>query len=265
MPREGEASDYWLSEGFTDFMTARLLVREGVWGAAEYVEDLNEMLAAYGQSSVRSEPNARVVADFWSNPEVQKLPYQRGRLLALIWDARLRSRGRRFDQTLLEMRSRVRHGEAMHAAELFPFAAQRMGLDPDAEIASHITRGEPIVLPEDVLAACGRIETRQAPRFHRGFDIEATTANSNVIAGVDSALPAYAAGMRDGMVLIRRDAGEIGDADQEIAYVVRDGETERIIRYMPRGHGTFTEQRLVLAQGLAGSALARCLRVLGGG
>ena len=87
---------------------------------------------------------------------------------------------------------------------------------------------------------------------------------NNIIAGVDPGLPAYAAGLRDGMVLIRRDGGEIGNAEIEIAYVVRDGDTERTFRYMPRGRGTFTTQRLELVQNLEGEHLAQCLSAIAG-
>jgi len=66
------------------------------------------------------------------------------------------------------------------------------------------------------------------------------------------------------MVLIRRDGGEIGNADLEIGYVVRDGETERTLRYMPQGNQTFTEQRLVLSENLIDNALGQCLAVIGG-
>jgi predicted metalloprotease with PDZ domain len=100
--------------------------------------------------------------------------------------------------------------------------------------------------------------------FHRGFDIEATQASNNVITGVDATHPAYAAGMRDGMVLIRRDGGEIGNAELEITYVVRDGDTERRLSYMPRDSETFTEQRLVLSEFLIDNALGQCLAVIGG-
>jgi len=36
------------------------------------------------------------------------------------------------------------------------------------------------------------------------------------------------------------------------------------LRYMPRGRGTFTTQRLELAQDLEGERLAQCLRVIAG-
>ena len=67
------------------------------------------------------------------------------------------------------------------------------------------------------------------------------------------------------MVLLRRDGGQIGDAEQEIAYVVHDGGAERTIRYMPRGHGAFTRQRLELAEDLRGARLEQCVAVIGGG
>ncbi|MBL8542413.1 MAG: hypothetical protein JNJ63_01255 [Hyphomonadaceae bacterium] len=263
-PDENEAVQYWLSEGFTDFYTPRLLVRDGLWTPADFAADLNEMLAAYAQSPARAEPNARVVADFWNDQDVQKLPYQRGRLLAMIWDARLRASGRDFDDVVLAMRQRARNDTQHRAVETFPETAAALGLDAGSDLARFVEAGEPIVLPEDVVAPCGRVETRLLAPFHRGFDIAATQANNNVISGVDPALPAYEAGLRNGMVLVRRAAGEIGNAELEIAYVVRDGEAERTIRYMPRGHGQLQQQRLVLAEDLAGETLAQCVRVLGG-
>jgi predicted metalloprotease with PDZ domain len=260
-----EARDYWLSEGFTDFYTGRMLVREGVWTPQQFATDLNDMLRVYAQSPVRTEPNARIVADFWNDQAVQKLPYQRGRLLAMIWDGRLRANGGSFDQIVRDMRARARAAEApTTAADLFAAASAHAGLNPNAELAANIEAGALIALPEDLFAPCGRITAREVANFHRGFDIEATQANNDIIAGVDPSLPAYAAGARNGMTLIRRDAGEIGNAELEIAYVMRDGETERTFRYMPRGHGTFTLQELILADDLTGDRLAQCISVIGG-
>lgn len=263
LPDDDQALQYWLSEGFTEFYTARLMVRGGQWTAQQYASDLNEALRAYAQSPVRTAANAQVLANFWTDRDTQKLPYQRGRFLAMIWDARLRAGGHSLDEVVHDMRERARNG-ARYAVENFSASAPSFGLDPAADIARYVEQGAALLLPEDVLAPCGRIVTRDAPSFHRGFDVAATQANSNIIAGVDPALPAYAAGMRDGMTLVRRDGGEIGNAEVEIAYVVRDGETERTFRYLPRGHGTYSVQSLQLTENLAGDELAQCLRVMGG-
>lgn len=265
MPRENEAEMYWLSEGFTDFYTGRILVREGVWTPAEFAADLNQMLRAYAQSPVKTEPNSRILADFWNSQPVQQLPYQRGRLLATLWDGRLRAAGGHdLDDVVLAMRDRASAGDESVITDALPAAAERFGLDLSADVDRFALRGEAIVLPEDTFAPCGRVVTDQVVAFHRGFDIEATTANNNIVTGTDPSLPAYAAGVRDGMVLIRREGGEIGDSSQEIGYVMRDGDTERTFRYMPRGHGAFAQQQLVLADDLEGERLSQCLRALAG-
>jgi predicted metalloprotease with PDZ domain len=222
------------------------------------------MLRAYAQSPVRAAPNARILADFWNDGDVQQLPYQRGRLLATLWDQRLRQQGRDLDDVILEMRDRARAGDPLDAAPMLPIVTQRFGVDISNDLAAFAEQGAIVLLPENVFAPCGRIVTRELAPFHRGFDIEATTANGNVITGVDPDLPAYAAGVRDGMVLIRRVNGEIGDSEREIIYLVRDGETERSFSYMPRGRGTYTLQQLELASDLRDDRLARCVAVLGG-
>lgn len=261
-----EAADYWFSEGFTDFYTGRLMVRGHLWTPTEFATDINQMLMEYAQSPVRTEPNSRVVADFWNDEQVAKLPYQRGRLLATIWDARLRAMPAHHDMNavLLGMRDRARHGSHDHAAPAFIAAMRAEHADVSADVAKYVERGEPILLDADIFAPCGHITTRTIPDFHRGFDITATTANNNVITGVDPTLPAYAAGLRNGMVLLRRDAGTIGNSEEEIAYAVRDGQTERTIRYMPGGHGHIVVQQLVLDTDLDGDKRAQCERVISG-
>lgn len=266
MPETDEAADYWLSEGFTDFYAARLLVQDGAWGPQEFADDLNETLGAYAVSPARAYPNARVTSDFWKDQNIQKLPYQRGRLLAAIWDARLRASGEQdLDDVVQAMRQRATAGSELKAVGLFRKVADQIGLDVDADLRQHIERGVPITLPKDAFAPCGEIVTRQVPNFHRGFDIDATTAKGNVISGTDPDSPAYAAGMRDGMQLIKRASGEIGNAQIEIDYLVMDGDRERHIRYLPRAKGEHSVQMLRIDPGLDAAGQAQCRRVLGGG
>jgi predicted metalloprotease with PDZ domain len=260
-----EAAGYWFSEGFTEFYTGRILVRAGLWGPADFAADFNRTLREYAVSSARTAPNARILADFWRNRDLQQLPYQRGRMLATLWDVRLRAQGRDMDDVVHEMRARAAAGDPLNAAAMFPIVAGHFGLDVSADMAALVEHGGDVQLPADLLAPCGRIESREIALFHRGFDIDATNANNNIIAGVIPSAPAYAAGLRDGMVLLRRDGGEIGNADVEIAYVVRDGDTERTIRYMPRDEGHVTLQQLRLNESLAGEQLAQCVALLGGG
>jgi predicted metalloprotease with PDZ domain len=154
-----EAASYWFSEGFTDFFAPRILVRDRIWGAREFAGDLNAMLRAYAASPERTAPNARIVEARTSDPKVEQLPYQRGRLFATLIDARLRTRGRDLDEVMLEMRRRAPTA-GMYAPALFAAVMADMGLPVDEDIRTYVERGEPIPLPEDSFAPCGTLVTR---------------------------------------------------------------------------------------------------------
>jgi predicted metalloprotease with PDZ domain len=267
-PREA-ASAFWLTEGFADFYGPRGLLRAGLWTPADYAAELNRVLLRNASSPARAVPNSAIVERFWDDADVHQLPYDRGHLLALLLDHRIRTHtdGRAdMDDVLRAQRAtdaRNRQaGARVDAATLFPTVVQReLGMDVTAELARHVERGEPVTLPADLFGTCARVETATQPDFDRGFDLAATNA-TRVITGLDPASPAYAAGLRDGMRLIRRESGEIGNAAVEIVYRVEDAGTERIIRYLPQGKGRITLQRVVLTPDTASE---RCVRLMSGG
>lgn len=263
------ASAFWLTEGFADFYGPRGLLRAGLWTPADYAAELNRVLLRNASSPARAAPNSAIVERFWDDADVRQLPYDRGHLLALLLDHRIRAHtGSRadMDDVLRAQRAadtrNTQAGTRVDAAALFPAIIQReLGMDVTAELARHVERGEPVTLPADLFGTCARVETATQPDFHRGFDLAATNA-TRVITGVDPTSPAYAAGLRDGMRLIRRESGEIGNAAVEIVYRVDDAGTERIIRYLPQGKGRITMQRVVLTPDAASE---RCVRLMSGG
>jgi predicted metalloprotease with PDZ domain len=269
-PESLGAGAAWLTEGWTDFYAGRALLRVGLWTPAEYVAEVNRVLARNGGSPVRAIPNAELVERFWTDPNVHQLPYDRGHLLALLLDHRIRAHtgGRAdMDDVMLAQREyAIRDAQAgarVDAGALFPIVMREsLGLDVAAELARHVERGEPVLLPAEVFGSCAIVETVTQPEFSRGFDLAATEANGLRITGLDPASPAYAAGMREGMRIIRREAGTPGDATVEYAYRVDDGGTERVIRYLPQGKGRVTLQRIQLTP--EGSSEA-CVRLMGGG
>jgi predicted metalloprotease with PDZ domain len=95
-----EATHYWFSEGFTDYLTHRLLLTSGAWTLDDYAAGVNRVIERYLTSPVISAPNVRIVKEFWSNREVGQIPYLRGEMLALRWDAALRRGGATMDAVL---------------------------------------------------------------------------------------------------------------------------------------------------------------------
>jgi predicted metalloprotease with PDZ domain len=265
---ENEALGYWFSEGWTDFYAARVLLRAGVWTPADFVAELNEAILRNASSPARGVVGVEMVERFWTDPAVNKLPYDRGRLLALLLDYRVRraSAGdKNMDDVLRQMRAATeQHGDAVPVSAPERFVASMrdvFGVDVAEDLARHIDRAEPVVLPADVFGACATVETITRPEFSRGFDIEATSRAGNLITGLDPASPAYAAGLREGMRILQRVSGSIGDSSVELVYRMDDGGTERIIRYLPQGRATITFQRVTLAPG---ADTAECARVMSG-
>jgi len=268
-----EATDYWFSEGFTDFLAYRVLLRSGVWSLEDFRDELNRTLVAYGGSSARTAPNGKILTDFWKDYAVQKLAYQRGMLLAMTWDERLRrATGGRYDlddvlaaQAKLAREAKAK-GAVPPAPKLFEQAwASLGGPSLAADLDAKVERGEAVLLPADLYGDCARIETAQKPVFDRGFDGDATIKAGRVIVGARPGSAAYAAGLRDGMKYLGREAGTPGDSSVDYVIAVEDQGVRRAIRYRPAGREQITVQSLVLREGLDASARAVCARRLSGG
>lgn len=259
LPEQDEALGYWLGEGFTDFYAPHLLLRAGLWSLPEYVDNLNRTLQRNGTSPARNATAADVLQRFWTDQAVRKLPYDRGHLLAhlLAYRVRQATDGRTGLHDVLRLQLARAHrnaaeGRRISAVTLFPaIFREATGLDITSDLARYLESGQPIVLPADLFGGCYTVATVTQPEFHRGFDLDATERAGGVLTGVDPGSPAHAAGMRDGMRLIRREAGTLGDSSVEIAYRVQDGDRERVIGYMPQGTGQITLQRVLPVPDLA--------------
>lgn len=263
-----EARDYWFSEGFTDFYATRALLRSGVWSLAEVAAAYNEVLNRYGVSSARNLSADAVMKAPWKDYEVKQSPYERGRLLATIWDHEIRraSSGRTSLDDVLR-RQRVlasRAGHAPAAALFFEALAEvAPGIDARSDVERHVIRGETIVLPSDVFGGCLTVGDVTVPAFDMGFDVQ-KSGETGVITGVDPTGAAYAAGLRDGMKRIAREGGRNGDSRVEASYRVAgpDG-VERVIRWRPEGRALATFQQVAVPD-LTPERRAACTAMLSG-
>lgn len=246
---ETEARDYWLSEGFTDFYARRLMLRTGLWTPEQFIESWNDALRAYAASPFRAATNAAVAQAFWTDEDAQEQPYQRGALLAALWDRRLRtaSGGREtLDTVLRAQRDYARAADAL--PPLVPTFRRMMrdhGVDIAPDVARYLDAGAPVDLPADAFGPCVRVETMEQPVFERGWDVRATRAAGNVIKGLDHDSNAYRAGLRDGMHLLRRVSGRTGDSSVDYVVEVRDGDAVRTIGFRPEGSVRLRVQRIV--------------------
>ncbi len=238
---EDEARRYWFSEGFTNFLTHRLLLKAGAFDLARYGQSLNkETVAKLATSPVATVDNNRVVADFFKSEEVGKLPYLRGELLALRWDAMLRKAGKpslaRILQGLMlkreEMVARETSGtSSTGAVPRLVAALQAQGIDAQRDIDQFIERGTPIPLAADMLGPCFQGTPTRINRFELGFDMGASQAAMKVV-GLMTNSAAAKAGVQEGDPL-RGFSVHMGSTSEEASVsVLRDGKVETI-RFLP--------------------------------
>ncbi len=73
---------YWFKEGFASYYGRLLLLRARLISLDEYVNQFNQVLRQYFTSPVRYEKNERLVKEFWSDEDLNKLPFLRGDIFA---------------------------------------------------------------------------------------------------------------------------------------------------------------------------------------
>jgi predicted metalloprotease with PDZ domain len=79
----------WFFEGFTDYLASITAFKADCIQLDEYIEDLNEAIKKIYTSPFSSINNPTLKLLFWQSPQVEIIPYIRGRLLALIWDYKI--------------------------------------------------------------------------------------------------------------------------------------------------------------------------------
>lgn len=200
-----EGAAYWFSEGFTDFYTRRLLRRAGIWSDAEWLESLNESVAAYDRNPERLAPNQRIVDEFWSDRDIGALPYRRGDLLALALDTRIRERSggsASLDDLMRSLHDRAARGEAHPTPdEFYDLVASYAGEEFASAFRGCAENGDEIPLPEEIAEPALFLTTGEVRESDDGFDI-ASSREAGTIVGVRKRTGAYEAGLRDGQRLV---------------------------------------------------------------
>ncbi len=253
-PARDDDLEAWLNEGFTEAYTARILLGAGLWTPAQFVADWNHSLVRYGASPARDQPNTRILADRHRDQDIEWLPYDRGRILAALWDRKLRdsTRGRvGLDEVMraqvLQASANDAKGSVVSAEVLLPRVAKQVsGVDLGADIARYVDRGELPLLSADTFGPCVRVIEVTRPVFDHGFDFVATLKAHGHLTGLESGGPADRAGLREGQRL-HFDEVYSNDSSVALSYGVdaADG-TRHTVSYRPEGAGRVTIQQLEL-------------------
>ncbi|WP_197425217.1 hypothetical protein [Caulobacter sp. CCH5-E12] len=248
--RSAGATDYWFSEGFTDFYARRLLHRGRLIGPQGFLDLWNEMLRTYDLSPARTMTGPEAAKAFWTDPGAERLAYQRGALLAAIWDHRLRAQGSSLDVVMQRQAGAAGERPDAPLMELFLAEMKAEGVDADADIQRFIEAGTPLEPLPDVFAPCADLEVKRTPSFDLGFTPIMNGEGQMVVTNLRPDSAAYMAGLREKMVVIRKVSGTNGVADLPYNLEVRaaDGRTATV-SFVPAGTGTVAYRQFVLRAG----------------
>jgi predicted metalloprotease with PDZ domain len=90
-PASDQGRYKWFQEGLTEYMAFRTLVSARVLEPADFVFKINQYIDNYHGNPMAVLATADVMArDYWTDPRLQRLAYDKGMLLGLILDARIR-------------------------------------------------------------------------------------------------------------------------------------------------------------------------------
>ncbi len=226
---ENSAEIAWFVEGFTDYYTRVLSARSGAITFEEFIKELNKMLSDYYLSPELNVSNNEISKKFWSNYNIQKMPYLRGCTLAIYLNDKIKTSSAKlslddFLHDILE----ATDGKPF-TDELFNNILRKyLGKSANNFTRKYITNGETLKLDNINLP----LLIIQKGVFDLGFD-EKKSIESGFITDINRNSNAFLAGIRNGDRLLKIDYS-LDEAIDNIKAKVKTDKDEYV--YNPQSH-----------------------------
>ena len=151
-----DAQRMWFTEGATEYFAWKLQLAAGLIDTQDFLAGMSDLANAYLASPVRELPAGELAERIFESDQAQRLPYQRGALLAWHWDMLARSRGAALDAVIADLIDE-NAGRALTDARIRAAMARRIGGQFDSDLARYVVRGktldpEALTLPACVMA-----------------------------------------------------------------------------------------------------------------
>jgi hypothetical protein len=228
----------WFSEGLAVHYARTLLLREGLLGPEEFLDDVRRDLSAQALSSLlpkalRQGQSAIALPHHHASGD-----YHRGALYAARLAAQLGAAGKEdLDHLLLSLLDVAQVlGTALPESSWEDAVVEALGPEAGEEFQRLVVAGAgPIEVPDDAFGPCFYRVTARRAVYELGFDAASLAATPAVVDRVRPGSQAERAGLRQGQrVLSGAGAIRAGDTTHPVRLVVADGPVARVVSYLPR-------------------------------
>jgi predicted metalloprotease with PDZ domain len=229
----------WFGEGLATYYQRELPFRFGMIDPSTYLEDLNYTAARYYTNALGNAPNSEVPKRFWEDTRIRTLPYDRGALYFATVDYAVRkaSGGKRsLDDLVLAMRARQLAGKTLTNADWEELVGKELGQNGVEDFRAMLQGATPLPA-SDAFGPCFRRVTKPLRRYQLGFDPKVLVQPKRIVRGLIAGSAAAKAGLRNGDEILKPVGQDHIQGDQTgiLTLLIRRGDEEMTIRYLPRG------------------------------
>ena len=231
---ENEEEQYWFSEGFTEYYTAKNISKYGIGGTEKdfFIQQLNETIRNLYTSPVFDAPNSEINYDnFWISQDYGKLPYYRGCVYAFLLDNWIYNQSggsQKLDNLMkgilldaVNQDQKVSHSYWLSEQESY------LGAEAGSFFDKHIEKGEPFPL-EELLAKYGYEYDLNSQTFDLGFEF---SSDGKMVKSIDESSEAYKAGLRKGDQFTTYSI-EYGDIEKPVSLEIKRDNQKISLSYL---------------------------------
>ena len=244
---------FWLRTGFAQFASRLMGFQSGEekgWTLENYLDDFNASLREQAFSPAKDESYRELTSRAGTDRLAGRELYLRGDILGQAWYASVR-----------------RDGKSLETLEAgVPELLRQLRAHPDeAEVASTgLSKAKPMAPMADWMGPCAKLQKVSLRAFELGFDLESSKQEGR-ISGVKHDSAAFRAGLRRDQRLLSWRV-RLGDPAFEAEIRVREGKSEKTIRFLPVSLTSRKISQFIMDAGAATTSADRsdaCLRGLG--
>jgi predicted metalloprotease with PDZ domain len=197
---EPEELNKWFQEGFTDYYSYKILKLLNFYSEAEYTNKLNQIIRDYYSSDYSETPNEELIGNYWKDPALKQLSYQRGLIIAFLLEGYFQKIKKGTLDDLMKELYNSSKPRMIFSKKLFDETVIKYANSDLLNLINNVNNGKNNDL-SDVLKQSSNYIIKDLTldkKFDLGFNLP-ESSNDKKIVGLKSNSNAALAGLREGM------------------------------------------------------------------